>query len=277
MYDPADHGFSPQMRAIDACQMGLLRALSMHYGARLYLKGGMAMRALFGSLRLTKDIDFERDPSLASSQLKTTVQECMGTAALAAALRAPEIAVTKETATTLRLVLRAKLLSEEPVRFEVEISGRSLPPSAHLKRINVVPPITYRLTQFAVNTYDEHAMAAAKAVALHAENRSVPRDIFDLSDLLAHGANPVSLLALQPGPRLQAMAGNTMARVDAIGWARANEELLPYLPLGVRQPFDADAWDTMRLHVAEKVDAWLAQALIGATQRDKARSKPGAA
>ena len=268
MYDPADHGFSRQMRAIDQCQMGLLRAVSIHYGARLYLKGGMAMRALFGSLRLTKDIDFERDPSLTTANLKTTVQQCLGTAALAAALRAPEISITKETATTLRLVLRAKLLTEEPVRYEVEISGRSLPPSAHLKRINVVPPITYRMTQFAVNTYDEHAMAAAKTVALHADNRSVPRDIFDLSDLLAQGANPVALLALRPTLRLQEMAGNTMAYVDAIGWARANEELLPYLPLGVRESFDSDAWDTMRLSVAEKVDTWLAQALVEATQRE---------
>ena len=64
------------------------------------------------------------------------------------------------------------------------------------------------------------------------------------------------------------MAGNTMAHVDAIGWARANEELLPYLPLGVRESFDANAWDTMRLSVAEKVDAWLAQALAEATQRE---------
>ncbi len=256
------------MRAIDQCQMELLRAVSIHYGARLFLKGGMAMRVLFGSLRLTKDIDFERDPSLTTASLKATVQRCLGTAALAAALRAPEIAVTKETATTLRLVLRAKLLTEEPVRYEVEISGRSLPPSEHLKRINVVPPITYRMTQFAVNTYDEHAMAAAKTIALHADNRSVPRDIFDLSDLLAQGANPVALLALRPTHRLQEMAGNTMAYVDAIGWERANEELLPYLPLSVRESFDADAWDTMRLGVAEKVDAWLAQALVEATRRE---------
>ena len=42
------------MCAIDRCQVGLLRALATQYSARLYLKGGMAMRALFGSLRLTK-------------------------------------------------------------------------------------------------------------------------------------------------------------------------------------------------------------------------------
>ena len=273
MYDPADQGFSPQMRAIDQCQMALLRAVSIRYGARLYLKGGMAMRVLFGSLRLTKDIDFERDPSLTTANLKASMHQCLGTAALTAALRAPQIAVTKETATTLRVVLRAKLLTEEPVRYEVEISGRSLPPSAHLKRINVVPPISYRMTQFAVNTYDEHAMAAAKTLALHADNRSVPRDIFDLSDLLAQGANPIALLALRPSHRLREMAGNTIAYVDAIGWARANEELLPYLPLGVRESFDADAWDAMRLKVAERVDEWLAHALDEATQREAGRTQ----
>jgi len=226
------------------------------------------MRALFGSLRLTKDIDFERDPSLSSAQLKGSVRQALGTAALAATLRAPEIVVTKDTATTLRVVLRAKLLTEEPVRYEVEISGRPLPPSEHLKRINVVPPMTYRMTQFAVNTYDEHAMAAAKTAALHSDSRNVPRDIFDLSDLIAQGANPVDLLARKPVRQLQKMAGNTISQVDGIGWARANEELLPYLPLGVRKAFDEDTWDDMRLHVAEKVDAWLAQALAEAARRD---------
>jgi predicted nucleotidyltransferase component of viral defense system len=268
MYDPADQGFSPQMRAIDQCQMALLRTLSIHYGARLYLKGGMAMRALFGSLRLTKDIDFERDLSLSSAQLKVSVRKALGTAALAAALRAPEIVVTKHTATTLRFVLRAKLLTDEPVRYEVEISGRPVPPREHLKRINVVPPMTYRMTQFAVNTYDSHAMAAAKTAALHSYSRNVTRDIFDLSDLMAQGANPVELLVRKPVQQLRKMAGNTIAQVDGIGWARANEELLPYLPLGVREALDEGVWDTMRLHVAEKVDAWLAQALAEAARRD---------
>ena len=54
MYDPASEGFSARMCAIDRCQVGLLRTLATQYSARLYLKGGMAMRALFGSLRLTK-------------------------------------------------------------------------------------------------------------------------------------------------------------------------------------------------------------------------------
>jgi hypothetical protein len=168
----------------------------------------------------------------------------------------------------LRFVLRAKLLTEEQVRYEVEISGRPLPPSEHLKRINVVPPMAYRMTQFAVNTYDEHAMAAAKTAALHSDNRSVPRDIFDLSDLIAQGSNPVELLVRKPVQLLQKMAGNTIAQVDGIGWARANEELLPYLPLGVRQSFGEGNWDDMRISVAEKVDAWLSQALAEAATRD---------
>lgn len=71
-----------------------------------------------------------------------------------------------------------------------------LPPAEHLVRLNLVPPLAYRMTQFGVSSFDAHAMAASKVGALHSANRSVPRDIFDLSDLIAQGANPVPLFGL---------------------------------------------------------------------------------
>ena len=35
MYAPAAEGFSARLCAIDRCQIGLLRALSVHFGERL--------------------------------------------------------------------------------------------------------------------------------------------------------------------------------------------------------------------------------------------------
>ncbi len=261
MYDPAAEGFSEHMCAIDRCQIGLLRALASHYDSRLYLKGGMAMRALFGSLRLTKDIDFERAPSLSNDSLRKTLPRALHSAALAAGLLAPAVAVTKDTRTTLRASLGATLRQGgDAIQYEVEVSGRGLPPGAHLVHLNVVPPPAYRVTPFGVNGFDAHAMAAAKVAALHAENRSVPRDVFDLNDLIAQGAAPVALLARSGRKWLQAVAGKTFERTGAIGWNRADTELLPYLPPSVRRTLDAAAWDDMCLRVAETVDAWLAKA-----------------
>lgn len=262
MYDPAAEGFSARLCAIDRCQIGLLRALSVHYGARLYLKGGMAMRALFGSLRLTRDIDFERDPSLSNDSLRRALPRALQAAALAATLQAPRVAITKDTRTTLRASLAATLQETgEPVHYEVEISGRGLPPAEYRVRLNVAPPMAYRMTQFGVSSFNAHAMAASKVAALLSDNRSVPRDIFDLGDLIAQGANPLPLLGHADPEWLKAQSGRTLDRTGAIGWERANEELLPYLPASVRRDLDAAAWEDLCLRVAETVDAWLRQAL----------------
>ena len=147
MYDPASEGFSASLCAIDRCQVGLLRALATRYSARLYLKGGMAMRALFGSLRLTRDIDFERDPSLSNDSLRKALPAALRAAALASTLQAPGVSITKDTPTTLRASLAATLKETgEPVHFEVEISGRGLPPPEYLVRLNLVPPIDGYIT-----------------------------------------------------------------------------------------------------------------------------------
>ena len=261
MYDPALEGFSATMCAIDRCQVGLLRALAAHYSARLYLKGGMAMRALFGSLRLTKDIDFERDPHLSNDSLRKALPKALHAAALTSTLQAPSVSITKDTRTTLRASLAATLKETgEPVQYEVEISGRGLPPAEYLVRLNLIPPLAYRMTQFGVSSFNAHAMAASKVAALLSDNRSVPRDIFDLSDLIAQGANPAALLARADPKWLKAITGRTIERTSAIGWHRANEEVLPYLPISVRRALNAAAWEDMCLRVAQTVDAWLKEA-----------------
>lgn len=261
MYDPVQEGFSARMCAIDCSQLGLLRALTSRFGSRLFLKGGMAMRALFGSLRLTKDIDFERDRVLSNASLRKTLPKALQAAALAATLQAPRVAITKDTQTTIRASLGATLSETgEPVQYEVEISCRGLPPADNLIHLSVAPPLAYRITPFGVNSYDRHAMAAAKVAALHSDSRSVPRDIFDLNDLIAHAANPVPLLSLANPEWLQAISGRALEHTSAIGWNRANEELVPYLPASLRRQLEVSQWDAMCLRVAETVDAWVKEA-----------------
>jgi len=263
LYDPTTEGFSPRMCAIDRCQMGLLRELAVHYDSRLFLKGGMAMRALFGSLRLTKDIDFERAASLSIASLRKTLPKSLEKAALLAGLQGPTATATKVTATTIRVSLAARLSeTDEAVQYEVEISGRGLPPPESLVRLSVAPPMSYRMAQFTISSYDAHAMAAAKVAALHSDNRSVPRDIFDLSDLIAQGANPVTLLRQRASPTwLRSIADRGIERTSIIGWGRANEEVLPYLPERVRETLSAADWEDKCLRVAETVDQWIREAL----------------
>jgi hypothetical protein len=56
-------GFSPEAEFRDRTQMQFVALLVRQEASRLILKGGMAMRALYGSTRLTKDVDFDCEDS----------------------------------------------------------------------------------------------------------------------------------------------------------------------------------------------------------------------
>lgn len=266
MYNPISHEFSARLIAIDRCQVILLRSLALHYSNRLALKGGMAMRALFGSLRLTKDIDFERDPSLSNESLEKSLPRAMASAALESGLRGPTAKISKHTRTTIRASLNAShAATGEPVQFEVEISGRGLPPASHLIRLDLQPPAEYFIAPFGVTAFDQHAMAASKVAALHSDHRSVPRDIYDLNDLIGQQADATELLRLADAQWLLEIQNKAIEKTSLIGWDRANEELFPYLPKSVAQSITTERWEEICLRVALQVDEWVAKAVIERT------------
>ena len=262
MLNPKTQGFSDRIIAADRCQVILLRLLALHYGNRLVLKGGMAMRALFGSLRLTKDVDFERDPSLSNASLENSLPKTLAAAALESGLTGTKANISKHTRTTIRASLHAtEPQSKQEIHFEVEISGRGLPPPNHICRLTVNPPSDYFIAPFSINAFDSHAMAAAKVAALHSENRSVPRDIFDLNDLIARQADPCDLLASADPEWLKGLHAKAIDKASLVGWDRANEELFPYLPPAVAQSLSPEHWDELCLKVATQVDAWVENAI----------------
>ncbi len=59
LYDPRERGFPEAFTTIDRAQVAMLRDLASA-DTRLILKGGMAMRVVVGSMRLTKGVDFDR-------------------------------------------------------------------------------------------------------------------------------------------------------------------------------------------------------------------------
>ncbi|MFM9970103.1 MAG: nucleotidyl transferase AbiEii/AbiGii toxin family protein, partial [Burkholderiales bacterium] len=82
IYSPLEKGFDERLAIIDRCQIALLREIVGQFGAgRLFLKGGMAMRAVFGGMRLTKDIDFDRDPTQSLDSAKGGLRRSMVRAA----------------------------------------------------------------------------------------------------------------------------------------------------------------------------------------------------
>ena len=251
-------GFSAEAEARDRCQMQFLAQLMRQGAARYILKGGMAMRALFGSARLTKDIDFDCESSVSAASMKANMPKALEHAARATGLINPAVVQTKKGDLSNKWRLDGSLAEGTRVTFDVEISRRGVPDDAYVTTLTIQPPYEYRITTFVVRVYTEVAMAAGKVNALLSENRNVPRDVYDLYDLSRRGADPSGLWSAQlPKEVLERKRNLVWAKVDGIRFDQANAELLPYIPPDLRVTIDEARWDEMRTEVAERVVKWL--------------------
>jgi len=255
MYDPKDRGFPESFSLIDRAQVAMLRELASA-DARLVVKGGMAMRIVVGSLRLTKDIAFDCAADISTASVRASVRKALVYGAQSARLLGHQIDELKVTETTVRMRLSGSLAGT-PVKFVVEVSGRrKLPDDCHA-RITVTPPSRYGIAPFTISAYTHDMLAASKIAAVMSPNRNVPRDVYDLNDLLS--AQPRHLL--QQHFDHQALVDwkrACLSKITAITFDQANTELLPYIPPDLRESLNERSWEEMTLNVAEQVERWLA-------------------
>ncbi len=282
IYDPATLGFDERLSQIDRCQIALIRAILGQYGAgRLFLKGGMAMRAVIGSMRLTKNIDFDRAPSLSLNSARNGLLRTLGVAAANAGIRRAAAEITKASDTTIRARLSGQSPGGIALRFEVEVSGRDVVDARHHRKETVVAPPSYGMAPFVIESYSANMLAAMKVGAVLAPARNVPRDICDLFDLAGAGANPSEILAEQPSAKISALRGGALAKLEGISFDMAREQLLPYLPPAVRDTIDDGRWTEMVLRVAAAMETWVQEALalqapadVRPRQQKAARKRP---
>ena len=268
-------GFADEAEARDRCQLQFLAQLMRQGASRFVLKGGMAMRALYGSARLTKDIDFDCEDSVSPQSMKSQMPKALEQAARAAGLVGIKITQTKAGALASKWRLDARHASGQPITFDVEISRRGVPGDAHVMTRTVQAPYEYRIPPFVVRVYTAAAMAAGKVNALLSENRNVPRDVYDLYDLAQQGANPTSLwIEHVPREVLQRKRDAVWAKVDGIRFEQAFDELLPYIPPALRATIDQQRWDGMRTDVAAHVDKWLEAAIAQARSAQEMNRDP---
>jgi predicted nucleotidyltransferase component of viral defense system len=264
IYDPQDRGFSEALSAIDRCQIAMLRELANATDGRLVLKGGMAMRVAVGSMRLTKDVDFDRAEGVSTAAVQSSVKKALQYAAQSVGLRSAQIDVGKSTETTVRMRL-AGMVAGAPVRFVVEVSGRSAVPPDCQGRVQVTPPPRYGIAPFAITTYTHAMLAASKVLAVMSANRNVPRDVYDLHDLLA--ADPVPILVRSVGlAALQDIQATALDKICAIDYAQAQQELLAYIPAAQRDAISQARWEEMALNVAQAVQQWVGSSIAQSAQ-----------
>jgi predicted nucleotidyltransferase component of viral defense system len=255
-------GFGPEAQTRDRSQMAFLSALMRQGADRYILKGGMAMRALYGSARLTKDVDFDCADSISDRSLATRVPNALEQAARSAGIIEQRIDRTRSGERASRWRLTGHTREGIPVTWEVELSRRGAPDAAFIETRTVQPPYEYTITPFVARVYSATAMSAAKVDALLSHNRNVPRDVYDLADLIRRGASPVSLwIEHLSRENLERKRDAVLPKVMLIGFPLANAELLPYLARDIRSTLDENAWEDLQLEVATGVGQWFEDAI----------------
>jgi predicted nucleotidyltransferase component of viral defense system len=255
-------GFSPDAEIRDKSQMAFLSALMREGANRYILKGGMAMRALYGSARLTKDVDFDCEDSVSPQSMAARIPKALDQAARRAGIVHPKVVQTKTGDLSGKWRLVGATQAGPGVSWDVEISRRGIPPSQYIDTQTIQPPFDYALAPFIARVYSETATVASKISALLSERRNVPRDIYDLYDLVNRGANPVPLwIEAVPRETLERKGKAVLPKIAGIDFALASTELLPYIARDLRATIDAKRWDEMCMVVAEAVDGWLREAI----------------
>jgi predicted nucleotidyltransferase component of viral defense system len=260
-----DLGFSPEAEFRDRTQMQFTALLMRQGASRLILKGGMAMRALYGSTRLTKDVDFDCEDNVSQQSMQTHMNKALTQSARLVGLAGAEVAQTKRGERSARWRILGTAAGDVKIVWEVEVSRRGVPPPEFIETKPFETPIAYRIPPFSVRVYGPAAMAGGKVNALLSENRSVPRDVYDLSELIRHGADPTELwIARIPRDVLERKRPVIMAKIELIDFRMAVAELLPYIAPEIRQSIDAARWDEIRLDVAHHVERWMDSAIAHA-------------
>ena len=259
---PTSLGFSPEAQFRDRSQMAFLASLMRQGADRYILKGGMAMRALYGSARLTKDVDFDCDDSISDQSLAKRLPKALEQAARSAGIIDANIERTKSGDQASKWRLAGQTRDHIAVTWEVELSMRGIPDARFLETRTIQPPYEYAIPPFVARVYGEVATAAAKTNALLSDYRAVPRDVYDLVDLLRRGASPVPLWTeYLSRENLERKRDALLPKVTLIGFPLANAELLPYLPPDIRATINEKTWADMQLEVVEGVTQWFGEAI----------------
>lgn len=218
----------------------------------LVLKGGGAMRVLTESARYTQDLDFDHDPHRTLGSLQRTVRSAVERALQGSGLLDPTISEPKQTDTVARWKIAARTSAGEDLRLTVEVSRRAAPDLSHVLKVPV--QIADRtLPRVYVSVYDEQALTDNKLAALLDENRTAPRDIYDLELLLARGVCPSAQAVERVGGQVS-LARRVSGKLDAMPWAFFRDQVLPALPRDIQLNLDEDEYLAMKVRLIESLE-----------------------
>lgn len=243
----------------------LVELMSQAAQKELVLKGGLALRAVMGSTRYTKDIDLDAIGPASDARIQGIVRRALERVTKQAGLiEGATWSEPKQTATTLRWKISGRAPgSARPMALTVEISRRAWAAEFQTKEVELSPEFADGAAKGGrVVTLDEQALAVCKVLALTDPKRDAVRDLYDLSVLLETPLeDPAKLLVSQDRQRLQLALDELWSKVEKMDFGRFKQDVAPFLPQETVNAITEEDYDDMRVNVGERVEQWLRAAV----------------
>jgi predicted nucleotidyltransferase component of viral defense system len=240
---------------VEAFHLAFLRALGTKLDRASYVvKGGVNLRAWFGSARYSEDLDLDL-VGTERTHLADRVDQILAGPPLSLLLDAQgldlvRISKPKQTDTTQRWKFEILARSEGlPIHTKVEFSRRGLHDEHVYEPVLAAVVRPYGMPAPAANHYTAAAAVRQKVRALAGRTTPQARDVWDLDHLLR--TRPDSLRPL--GPELKESAQAAVERVMEMPFDRFKAQVVPYIEAEYQALYESpEAWERMReLVVAE--------------------------
>lgn len=244
------------VNAVEAFHLVFLRVLETKLDRSVYVvKGGVNLRAWFGSLRYSEDMDLDVVGGK-RHVLREKVEKLLAAPAFQTLLRAQELSLVrssqpKQTDTTQRWKFEIRMVNRAvPLHTKIEFSRRGSEEQYVLEpvRPEIVRP--YGIPAPTANHYTAAAAMRQKIAALTDRTEPQARDIWDLDHLFRTTAADLRPLP----PRLRAALPAALDRVMEMPFEAFRSQVVPYLAPDHHDVYGtSEAWDRMRELVADRL------------------------
>ncbi len=239
----------------------LTRALFHKKGEGFVLKGGGALRALFGAERLTQDIDLDfTNPRRSADSLHHTVRHAIDSAARGLPLRGLAVSEPGKAESSPKWKINFTDAAGHRYHVELEVSrdAHRVPPGSVVQQ-PFVPQAAVGIPRFWVDIYDLPTLIATKISALL--GRETARDVYDLDLLMATRKTPSVEQVRWAIERAHLQAQDALAvlraHLEGLDWRRYQTELRDSLPEETAARIDEQEWNALRRRVGEYVSGLL--------------------
>lgn len=241
----------------------LIREFFLKKGSGFVLKGGGAVRALFGEQRLTKDVDLDfTNPKRTTDSLHNTVNRAITGAARGLPVRDLKVSAPRKAERSPRWKINFQNHRGQSFHVEIEVSRdpERVAPGAVVQK-PFIPESAKGIARFWVDIYDEPTLIATKLAALL--GREVPRDVYDLDLLIAASPRPsleqVRWAIERANVEHQNAAQHLRDQLKTLTWDRFQAELRDALPEHIAERIDAAEWEAMKQRVGAHAEQLLGE------------------